>query len=173
MYTTTDCYKCILLLTSYKCTPLQTGYKCKPLQTGYKFTPLQTGYKCKPLQTGDKDRAVKTTDPHGPHGPWVGGVHLRVARHVVDAHVGRGGVGGVGSRGGWVHVAHHAVAGRDDGRQGLGQLLLLLPVLGASVLEPHLQHDAVAHRRQTTLLFGGFNNNTQQTAAQTKQNKVP
>ena len=167
MYNTTDCYKCIPLLTSYKRTPLQTGYK---------FTPLQTGYKCKPLQTGDKDRAVKTTDPHGPHGPWVGGVHLRVARHVVDAHVGRGGVGGVGSRGGWVHVAHHGVARRDDGRQGLGQLLLLLPVLGASVLEPHLQHDAVAHRRQTTLVFagqGGLTTTPSKLLLKTKQNKVP
>ena len=52
---------------------------------------------------------------------------------------------GVAARDGRVDVTHDAVArGHGCGRQrlveGLGELFLLLAVLGASVLEPHLEH---------------------------------
>lgn len=46
----------------------------------------------------------------------------------------------VRSGGRWVNISHHAVAGRNHRRgQRLLQLLLLLSVLGASVLEPNLR----------------------------------
>ena len=43
------------------------------------------------------------------------------------------------SAGGRVDVTHHTVTRRHDGAQGLRKLLLLLPVLGSAVLEPHLK----------------------------------
>ena len=57
---------------------------------------------------------------------------------------GRAGVGVAAVGGSGVDVPHHAVA-RGDNRwvEGLRQLLLLLPVLGAAVLEPHLQAEGL------------------------------
>ena len=93
---------------------------------------------------------------HALHGAGHGGRELRVGgrrvHELVRRVASRAGRVGVGRSAGGVvvvvrravHRTHHAVARRRT-RQRLGQLLLLLPVLGAPVLKPNLTTTTTIH----------------------------
>ena len=107
-----------------------------------------SGHPWQPLNLLSHAHVRYVAPSHGTHGARhsgelshgrVRGVHLRVAAHGHTVHA-------VGSRvavwaaGAGVHIPHHAITAGDYSRgEGLSQLLLLLPVFGPTVLEPHLR----------------------------------